>query len=80
MSTTTDRLTAARDKAWRDLKPAFDHAIAVALECEYQADQASNMVLAAIQPAYPPLVRMLAESVDAPDPYWVAELRDDDDE
>lgn len=65
MSEVVDRLMRAR-AAWPDLSPAFDHAIAMARESDHQAAWASNEVQAACSPSYPPLVRLLAESVDAP--------------
>lgn len=62
---TMERLVRARDTAWFALQPAFDHAIALAKEAEYQGKRAANDVQAAISPAYPPLVVLLAESVAA---------------
>lgn len=61
-SDTVMRLRYARSCAWADLQPAFDHAIALAKEAEYQADRAANEVQARIEPAYPPLVALLAEA------------------
>jgi hypothetical protein len=65
VSETMERLTRARESAWFGLQPAFDHAIALAKEAEYQAGRASNEVQAGVSPAYPPLVVLLAESVEA---------------
>jgi hypothetical protein len=59
-----ERLQRARGLAWAALVPAFDHAIALAKEAEHQAAYASNEVQAGISPAYPPLVMLLAESVE----------------
>lgn len=62
-----ERLTCARAIAWAALRPAFDHAIALAKEAEYQAARASNEVQSHVSPAYPPIVTLLAEScVQAP--------------
>lgn len=65
VSETIERLVRARATAWMTLQPAFDHAIVLAKEAEYQADRASNEVLSHVAVAYPPLVVLLAESVDA---------------
>lgn len=65
MSEIVERLQRGR-AAWPDLAPAFDHAIALARQSDHQAAWASNEVQMACPPAYPPLVRLLAEAVDAP--------------
>lgn len=67
MSVIVQRLRFAREQAWPDLQPAFDHAIALACEAEYQADKAANEAQCAVRPAYPPLVSLLAQSVEHPD-------------
>ena len=66
-----ERLYRGREIAWAALTPAFDHAIALAKEAEYQAARASNEVGAGIPPAYPPLVELLADSIE---PAPVAEV------
>lgn len=48
--------------------PALDHAIALAREAEYEAARAANLAQCGIEPAYPPLVRMLAAA--APEEGW----------
>lgn len=63
MSEMTARLERGRNVAWDSLKPAFDHAIALAREDEYRAAVASDAVHSGVAPAYSPLVTMLAESV-----------------
>lgn len=62
MTETLQNLMRARDLAGPWLRPAFDHAIALAREAEWLADEASNKVQAGIAPAYPPLVALLAEA------------------
>ncbi|MEH3142498.1 MAG: hypothetical protein PGN37_20465 [Mycobacterium kyogaense] len=62
-SSTVRSLRAGRDTAWAALQPAFDHAIALAKEAEYQADRAANEVQQHCPAAYPPLVELLAASV-----------------
>lgn len=66
MSDTINRLKRARGTAWAALRPAFDHAIMQAKEVEYLALQAQNIAMTGVDPAYPPLVLLLAESVPAP--------------
>lgn len=63
MSAMTDRLARGRAMAWADLVPAFDHALGMARECEYLAAQAANLAMTHVDPAYPPLVTLLAQSV-----------------
>ena len=70
MSTVIAQLKRGR-ASWPELMAAFDHAIALAREAEYQAQRASNEVQAHIPAAYPPLVSMLADAVGAPDPEGV---------
>lgn len=67
-SGTVSRLVAARGVAWAALVPAFDHAIALAVEAEYVAAQAANMVQCSVQPAYPPLVALLADAATGEKP------------
>ena len=62
MSGVIDGLKAGREAAEAWLRPAFNHAIALAREAEFQAARASNEVQAYISPAYPPLVEMLADA------------------
>lgn len=66
MSDIVDRLKGGHHIAWHQLRPAFTHAIALALEAEHQAERASNEVQAHIPPAYPPLVQLLADAVEVP--------------
>lgn len=66
MSDIITRLEAARERAWADLRPAFDHAIVLAKEAEHDADRAMNIAMTGVSAAYPPLVLLLAESVPAP--------------
>lgn len=42
------------------LTPAIDHAIALAREAEYEADRSAIRAMGGVEPAYPPLVQMLA--------------------
>lgn len=63
VSSVVERLARARVR-WPELQPACDHAIVLAKEAEHQAEWASNEVQAGISPAYPPLVLLLAESVE----------------
>lgn len=58
------KLERGRSLAWQRLSPTFDHAIALAREAEFIADQASNMAQCHVTPAYPPLVELLAEAGD----------------
>jgi hypothetical protein len=58
------RLRKARGLAWPGLVPAFDHAIALAREAEFVAAHASNLAQCGVDPAYPPLVELLAASID----------------
>ena len=67
MSAVTSRLRTLRRSlagvsALTRLLPAIDHALALAAEAEYEADRASNLVQSWINPAYPPLVRLLADA------------------
>lgn len=62
MTETTQALIRGRDLAWGTLRPAFDHAIAMAREAEYVAAHASNLAQTWIEPSYPPLVSMLADA------------------
>jgi len=59
-----ERLQRAREDAWFALQPAFDHAIALAKEAEYQSARLSDEMQSHIPAVYPPLVELLAESVD----------------
>jgi len=63
MNRVVDRLTKAFDLAWSDLKPAFRLAIVQAEQAEYEAARAANLAQCSVQPAYPPLVVALSESV-----------------
>ncbi|WP_336991062.1 hypothetical protein [Leucobacter sp. VD1] len=63
MSVVIEKLRRARDIAWADLVPAFDHAIVLAEEAEALAEHAQNAAQTGCAPAYPPLVMKLAESV-----------------
>lgn len=51
VSETMERLRRARELAWARLQPAFDHAIALAKEAEYQSGRASISAEAGISPA-----------------------------
>lgn len=62
MSRITEDLERGKALAWSSLRPAFDHAIACARECEYTAAQASNLAQTHVPPAYPPLVELLAQA------------------
>lgn len=72
MSAIITRLAEARERAWPDLRPAFDHAIALAKEAEHDANRAMNIAMTGVDAAYPPLVHLLAMSVPAPPvvDYW----------
>lgn len=61
-SETVQALRRARSAAWVALQPAFDHAISMARECEFVADQAANLAQTSTTPAYPPLVTLLAQA------------------
>lgn len=63
-TTVSDKLHAAREVAWVKLQPAFDHAIALAREAEYMAQKISDDVQCNVAPAIPPLVMLLADSID----------------
>ena len=65
MSDVVAALCRGRELAWANLRPAFDHAIALAREAEYEADRAGNLAQTSVEPAYPPLVLALAEAGDA---------------
>jgi hypothetical protein len=60
------RLRTGREKAWPELQPAFDVAILLAKQAEYEAERASTIAMTGIEPAHSPLVQALAESVEAP--------------
>ena len=62
MSAVVDQLKSARHCAWASLRPAFDHAIGLAHEAEYEAKRAANVAMTHVAPAYPPLVLRLAEA------------------
>lgn len=62
MSRVLGLLRTGRDLAWADLRPAFDHAIVLATEAEFEANRAASIAQTYISPAYPPLVLLLAES------------------
>lgn len=70
MSTVIAQLKQGR-ALWPELMPAFDHAIALARESEYQAQRASNEVQAHIAAVYPPIVSLLADAVGSPEPEGV---------
>ena len=55
-------LRVVRGYVWATLGPAIDHAIAMAKDCEYVADQAAIAAQTYVSPAYPPLVRLLADA------------------
>ncbi len=63
MSEVLRRLHALRVTAWPELRPAIDHAIALALEAEYSAARSSDLAMTYVQPTYPPLVQMLADGL-----------------
>lgn len=63
MSDIIRRLVKGRGLAWGDLKPVFDTAIVLAKEAEYQASKTCVEYATGIDPAYPPIVLLLAESV-----------------
>lgn len=62
MSLMKTRLEIARERAWDELKPAYDHAIALAKEADYQAIRVTMDAMTHCSPAYPPLVELLADS------------------
>lgn len=62
MSDITDKLRAARQRAWPSLVPVYDWALVIAAEMEYAADQASVISQTHCSPAYPPAVELLAAS------------------
>ena len=62
MSDITDKLRAARQRAWPSLVPVYDWALVIAAEMEYAADQASVVSQTHCSPAYPPAVELLAAS------------------
>ena len=64
MSGTIRNLERGRSLAWANLRPAFDHAIALAKEAEYVAERQANEYAQNVPPAYPPLVEMLASAAD----------------
>lgn len=58
-----ERLALGREQAtdeWPSLVAAFDHAIALALEAQYESNRAAQEAMMAVQPCYPPLVNLLA--------------------
>ncbi|MEE2061523.1 hypothetical protein [Rhodococcus artemisiae] len=59
------RLHDLRTAVGESLRPAVDHAIALALEAEHLARRTSAEFATAVEPAFPPLVRLLADA--APD-------------
>jgi hypothetical protein len=63
MSRMVDRLRKAQDLAWAGLKPAFALAIIQAEQADYEASRGANLAQCSVQPAYPPLVVALSESV-----------------
>jgi hypothetical protein len=48
--------------AWPALRPAFDHALALAREAEHLAGHTSIECQTSVRPAYPPLVLLLADA------------------
>ncbi len=60
MSETVRNLIRLRGYVFPSLHSAIDHAIALALEAEFVAGQASNYAQTGIPPVYPPLVSLLA--------------------
>ena len=62
MSDITDKLRAARQRAWPSLVPVYDWALVIAAEMEYAADQASVVSQTHCSPAYPPAAELLAAS------------------
>lgn len=62
MSVTIQNLERGRDLAWANLRPAFDHAIALAKEAEYVAERQTHEYAQNVPPVYPPLVEMLASA------------------
>jgi DNA-binding XRE family transcriptional regulator len=62
-SSVIEKLERVRGSVQPELRPALEHAISIAIEAEYVADRASNEVMAAVSPAYPPLVLLLAADV-----------------
>lgn len=58
-------LLRVREIAWASLRPAIDHALALAREAEYEAHRASNLAQTSVEPAYPPLVLGLADAGDS---------------
>lgn len=65
MSDIVTALRRGREVAWASLRPAFDHAIALAVEAEYEARRAGNLAQTSVDPAYPPLVLILADAGDS---------------
>lgn len=62
MSEVVDALRRGRAVAWASLQPAFDHALALAMEAEHLASKTSQEYATYVTPAYPPLVRFLADA------------------
>ena len=62
MSDVMQGLLRGRDVAWRDLIPAFDHAIELAQRAERMARVDSYFGEIPAEPDYPPLVLLLSES------------------
>jgi len=46
-----------------ELVDALEHAAAIAAEVEHEANRAANLAQTGVEPAYPPLVRLLARSL-----------------
>ena len=67
MSEVVDVLRNGRKVAWKALIPAFERAIVLAEEAEYEADMAANTARCATEPAYPPLVLDLARAASGAD-------------
>ncbi len=67
MSDTIRRLEHARRlPANLTLRPAFEWAIHEATEAEYRAAYTSDQAMCSVDPVYPTIVRLLAESVEVP--------------
>ena len=64
VSDTLTRLRHARNLAQPGLQPAFDWAIHEAIEAEYRARYTADQAMCSVDPVYPTIVRLLAESVD----------------
>lgn len=58
-----ERLSLGRELAleqWPKLVATFDHAIALALEAQYDANRVAQEAMTAVEPCYPPMVNLLA--------------------